>query len=163
VAYANDVIHVEGTCKFLTGYWDSLSQMPQGSQPDVDGKGKVVLGQEGSRRKPNLPDDGRGTRVQQIWRRPPQDWVKVNTDAAFCEASGKASAGIVVRDSQGRVILTTWRVLRGCASLDQAEVEVVLEGLRLTVEWVRWPAWLESDYLNIINDLQSTRPPPAHT
>jgi hypothetical protein len=59
----------------------------------------------------------------------------VNMDAAFYEASGEASAGIVVRDSQGRVILTTWRVLHGCASPDQPEAEAVLEGLRLTMEW----------------------------
>jgi hypothetical protein len=44
------------------------------------------------------------------WEPPPIGWVKVNTDAGFCLDPGLASAGIVVRDSDGKILLTA-RVL----------------------------------------------------
>jgi hypothetical protein len=55
-------------------------------------------------------------------------WVKLNTDAAFCEG---------------------W----GCASAEQAE-EACLEGLRLVADWVQQPTCLESDCSNLIRDVQ---------
>jgi ribonuclease HI len=70
--------------------------------------------------------------------------------------SGNASAGIVIRDSNGKVFLTAWRVLRDCAKPEQAEAEACLEGLWLAAEWVRQPAWVESDCLNLINDIHQT-------
>jgi hypothetical protein len=98
--------------KFLASYSDSLSKVCQGPQPGVHDKGKAVLGHTRTRRTSSADDDGEGACKRQTWRRPPQDWVKVNTYAAFCENSGKASAGIVTRGSNGKVLLTAWRVLR---------------------------------------------------
>jgi hypothetical protein len=34
------------------------------------------------------------------WEQPPEGWVKINTDAAYCQESGSASAGIIARDSR---------------------------------------------------------------
>jgi ribonuclease HI len=75
--------------------------------------------------------------------------VKLNTDAAFCHDSGAASAGCIVRDEGGKVLLTAWRVLRDCGSPEQAEAEACLEALRLTPEWIHQPTWAESDCSNI--------------
>jgi hypothetical protein len=41
----------------------------------------------------------------QKWEPPPRSWVKLNTDAAFCHDSGAASAGCIVRDEGGKVLL----------------------------------------------------------
>lgn len=78
--------------------------------------------------------------------------MKLNTDATYCEESGEASARAVIRVSGGKVLLTAWRVLRGCASPEHVEAEACLEGLRLTAEWIRRPVCVESDCLNLIND-----------
>jgi hypothetical protein len=66
----------------------------------------------------------------------------------------KLSAGVVIRDSNGRVLLTTWRVLQGCALPEHAEAEACLEGLRLSADWIRQPVRVESDCLNLTNDIQ---------
>jgi hypothetical protein len=87
------------------------------------------------------------------WTPPPLGWVKMNTDAAFCHNSGAASAGIVVRDNKGRVLLTAWKRMRECGSPEPGEAEACLEGLRLTLEWIRHPTWVEMDCLTIIQDI----------
>jgi hypothetical protein len=40
----------------------------------------------------------------------------------------------VIRDSDGRVLLTAWIVLQGCASPEHAEAEACLDGLRQSAE-----------------------------
>jgi ribonuclease HI len=80
-------------------------------------------------------------------------WIKINTDAGFCLNSGAASIGIVARDDGGKVLLTAWRILNNCASAEEAEAEACLHGLRLTTEWIRKPACVESDCSNLIRDL----------
>jgi hypothetical protein len=117
------------------------------------GKTKVATGENGgkiadiaeNRGKPGMP---------QRWFTPPTGWIKVNTDAAFCYDSGAASVGIIIRDSAGKVLLSTWQMLRGCASLEQAEAKACLRGLRLVLEWIREPAWVETDYLTLIKGLE---------
>jgi hypothetical protein len=71
------------------------------------------------------PDDGVRKVTEQKWRRPMDGWVKLNTDAAFCEGLGAASAGVVIPDSAGKFILSAWRVIWGCASAEQAEAEAM--------------------------------------
>jgi ribonuclease HI len=101
-----------------------------------------------------MPDDEVRKVAKQKWRNPMDGWVKLNTDAAFCEGWGTASVGVVIRDSAGKVILSAWRVIRGCASAEQAEAEACLEGLRLVADWVQQPTCLESDCSNLIRDVQ---------
>jgi hypothetical protein len=36
----------------------------------------------------------------------PQGWIKLNYDAGFCYQSGRASIGAIVRNAEGRVLLT---------------------------------------------------------
>lgn len=54
------------------------------------------------------------------WRKPPVDWVKVNSDGAFVRSTGDASAGVVIRDQEGRVLLSSWKVIRNCGSAEEA-------------------------------------------
>jgi hypothetical protein len=44
------------------------------------------------------------------------NWVKMNSDASFCPLTGAASAGVVIRDNSGNVLLTAWRTLKRCGS-----------------------------------------------
>jgi ribonuclease HI len=81
--------------------------------------------------------------------------VKLNTDAGFCPLSGKASTGIVVRDTDGQALLTAWRSLQHCRSPEEAEAEACLEGMRLVAEWIRQPTCVESDCLSLTNALNN--------
>jgi hypothetical protein len=109
-------------------------------------KGKEKL-EEGTKPRPCKNRNGRGS--DHNWEPAP---VKLNTDAAFCPTSRAANAGSIVRDVKRRVLLTAWRVLRGCASPEQAEA--CLEGLRLSTEWIRQATWVASDFSTLVNDIR---------
>jgi hypothetical protein len=53
------------------------------------------------------------------------------------------------------VLLTAWRFVRQCGSPEQAEAEACLDAVRLAVEWIRQPIFLESDRVSIVNALKS--------
>ncbi|OMP06416.1 hypothetical protein COLO4_08141 [Corchorus olitorius] len=42
--------------------------------------------------------------VQQIWQKPPEDWIKMNVDGSFDMKTRKAGIGVVTRNSNGYVI-----------------------------------------------------------
>jgi hypothetical protein len=97
-----------------------------------------------------MPDYGVRGVTEQKWKRLMHGWVKLNTDSAFYKGSDASSAGAVIRDSAGKVILSAWKVIRGCASAVHTEAEACLEGIRLTADWVRQPTCLKSDCSNLI-------------
>jgi hypothetical protein len=91
--------------------------------------------------------------------------------------TGKAGAGIIIRNHFGEVLLSAWKVLHdqlkgwklpkslwgsitvcleGLArSAEGVEAYACLEGVSLAVEWGREKTILESDCLSIINSLIS--------
>jgi hypothetical protein len=133
----NDIIHGKGTTsivgsgKFLTSYMESLGIASQGLS-DVAGNAQTTT---------------------EHWWPPPLGWVKVNSDATFYKNTGAASTGVVIRDAAGKVLLSAWRVLHGCASSEHAEAEACLHGLRLSMEWIQELTWVESDCSTLINDI----------
>jgi hypothetical protein len=134
----NDTVHGKGTAsitgsvKFLTSYCVSLGLTNNTGSPKQNEKGKSkVFADNLLPRCENAATAAQSGKCQK-WTAPPEGWVKLNTDAGFCLNTGEASAGIVVRDAAGAVILTSWRMLRRCGSPEEAEA--CLEGLRLTAE-----------------------------
>jgi hypothetical protein len=65
-----------------------------------------------------------------------------------------ASTGIVVRDSDGDVVLSAWSWLRHCASPEEAEDEACLQGVRLINEWIKQPTEIEMDCLALVRCLK---------
>lgn len=105
---------VEGSFLFLLSYWDSLRQDKQNCPKTLDLHGKASCCPQ---RSEPVKEDG----VQfSNWRKPPVDWVKVNSDGAFVRSTGDASAGVVIRDHEGRVLLSSWKVIRNCGSAEEA-------------------------------------------
>lgn len=104
---------------------DSLLQIRQG--PDsIDSKGKKVDGGGGL-----CPDKIQSlVGMNTTWEAPPADWAKVNVDDAFSETTGTASIGVVVRDSQGKVLLSAWRFLPTCSDAEEAEILACKEGVQ---------------------------------
>jgi ribonuclease HI len=80
-----------------------------------------------------------------MWKPPMTGRVKLNIDAGFYRNSGHASSDIVVRDHTGFVLLTAWRIIRRCGSLEEAEAEACLQGIRLVEERIKQPTVIESD------------------
>ena len=88
------------------------------------------------------------------WVPPPTGWAKCNVDGSFVSQSGEAGVGVVVRDSEGQVILTAWRVIFRCQDAVEAEALACLEGLRLAAQWVQGSIILESDCAQVIQAMQ---------
>jgi hypothetical protein len=34
----------------------------------------------------------------------PEEWIKINTDAAYCYTTQQASVGVIARDHEGKVV-----------------------------------------------------------
>ena len=77
-------------------------------------------------------DQNRITDTDSQWRPPPRGWVKCNFDSGFRMGQSFTNTGWLIRDSEGRVILT------GCAKLPmthsplQAEASSLLHVLQVT-------------------------------
>jgi hypothetical protein len=56
---------------------------------------------------------------------------------------------------RGHVLLSSWWLLRKCASAEEAEAEACLEGVRLSAQWVRQPTIIEVDCSSVIKALRN--------
>lgn len=92
---------------------------------------------------------------QGVWEQLPPGWVKVNVDGSFVPQTGGAGLGVVIRNSDGEVLLTAWKPLLRCAEAAEVEAMACLEGLRLTVQHFQSPAILESDCARVVHALSN--------
>jgi hypothetical protein len=128
----NDIMHgdgagsVTGSVHFLLNYMESLKIATEAPSMGTSDKGKGKLGEEcrlGTKNRGNKLEDREVTK----WQAPPQGWVKLNTDAGFRANTGEASAGVVIRGANRQVILSSWRLLRKCSTVEEAEAKACLE------------------------------------
>jgi hypothetical protein len=140
---------IKGSACFLESYCESLRYANSKAKDVVDHKGKRKL-DVGVERK-----DKPVHKVSVSWSPVKSGWVKVNTDADFIPSSGRASAGVVATDDKGWVLLAAWRVIRSCASPEEAEAEACLWGIRLATECIRQATMMEGDFQNLIKDIRS--------
>ncbi|RLM87720.1 hypothetical protein C2845_PM04G12950 [Panicum miliaceum] len=100
--------------------------------------------------KPNRPS------ASMVWSRPDEGWMKVNSDAAFDAATGKGSAGVVIRDHDGVVLAAATRWLGSVKDVLTAEAMAAKEGLELAVECGVDKAVLEVDCSELTKVLESS-------
>ena len=72
--------------------------------------------------------------LRRRWRRPPEDWVKVNTDASFSALSASGASGVVLRNSRGEVIAALARAYTNIADVTMAEALAARDGVLLASE-----------------------------
>ena len=63
------------------------------------------------------------------WRVPVRGTAKINSDTAFCVATGESAAGLVARDHRGLVFLYVCKKLMLCISVVESEARAALIGL----------------------------------
>lgn len=80
----------------------------------------------------------------------------MNTDGAFSHTSNQAAAGGLFRDDNGKIILAFYKYI-GTASILEAKVTTILEGLSFCSDW-DCPIVVESDSLIAIQILQNKKP-----
>ncbi|TVU07185.1 hypothetical protein EJB05_47228, partial [Eragrostis curvula] len=149
----NEVVHGKGrvpvqvSAKFLTDLWEELCTVRQLQKEDK--KGKQVLG--GGMKKQSA------TSMEKLkrWIPPDHGWMKINVDGAYTEATGEAGIGIIIRDSFGRALLSSWRVIFSARNAEEVEALACLEGLALATEWAPHQVILESDCATVIQLMKS--------
>jgi ribonuclease HI len=119
---------------------------------DKKGKGKATEGAGWNRAVAG--DTGNEKDKKVGWEAPELGWIKVNVDARYNSESGLAGAGAIARDEAGSVVLSAWKFLGRCGSVEEAEAMACLEGIRLAVERIGKPVCLESDCLTVIIGLR---------
>jgi hypothetical protein len=131
---------VAGSAEFLKHYAVSLGFAGQARLVAANEKGKEKMEEGGHRRNHSQDEAEVSSSGRNGWAPPTAGWAKLNTDAGFCADTGKASSGIVVRDINGKVLLSAWRTQDHMASAKESEAVTCLEGIRLTAEsgFLRW-------------------------
>ncbi|WVZ77211.1 hypothetical protein U9M48_025103, partial [Paspalum notatum var. saurae] len=137
-----------------TSVYDSVQVSRK--DPDLKGKGKCPGEDDRGRGGIGGRNDLEAVGFQRSgWSKPAASWTKINVDGSYVARSGKAGVGVVARDHTGAIIFTSWRVLFGCTSAEEAEARACIEGLRLATQWSYGPVVLESDCARLVKALQA--------
>jgi len=75
--------------------------------------------------------EGKGLRIRQGWRKPPEGYIMINIDASYDENEGCGSTGVVIRDSSGGMIAATNTYIPHLVDTQMAEAYALKEGLML--------------------------------
>ena len=139
---------IKASAEFLQSYASSYAAIRAGqSLPDFKGKGKVM---------PDISFRETKQRVADYqWARPNSGWLKLNVDASFIQETNHGAWGAVLRDTNGAVIGSAWNTITNCASAEAAEAEACLEGIRDTMQFIDRPVVIESDRVNVIQQISS--------
>ncbi|XP_025681990.1 uncharacterized protein [Arachis hypogaea] len=98
-----------------------------------------------------------GDRKRITWRTPPQDRLKVNTDAAFHRDTGKAASAVVVRNWQGKIITGTTTKFITTSAL-AAEAQAYREALILIKNLQIENCIIETDCLPLVQAVKARTP-----
>ncbi|XBI48707.1 hypothetical protein VPH35_112385 [Triticum aestivum] len=112
---------VSASACFVESYWESFGAHHSPRPVDFQNKGKGPLVRISG--VPNSLDASSG------WYPPPAGWFKINVDASFVESIREASVGVVVRDEEGEVIVSSWDFIGACQSVEEAELRACIAGL----------------------------------
>ncbi|RYQ92149.1 hypothetical protein Ahy_B09g098304 [Arachis hypogaea] len=98
-----------------------------------------------------------GDKKRVTWRPPPQDRLKVNTDAAFQKDTGKAASGVVIRNWQGKFITGTTTKFT-TTSATAAEAQAYREALILIKNLQIENCIIETDCLQLVQVVKARTP-----
>ncbi|KAK4729618.1 hypothetical protein R3W88_022606 [Solanum pinnatisectum] len=94
-----------------------------------------------------------------IWKKPPDQWAKLNTDGSALNNPGRIGAGGVLRDHTGKVLMAFATPL-GEGTNNQAEVEAAIFGITRSLEIAYRNIFLEVDSQLLVEWItKSTQPP----
>lgn len=77
--------------------------------------------------------------------------VKLNVDAVVPKEDGKCTAGFIVRDSKGAVLMSGVVPISDCLSVLHAELLSIYHGLAFTIEADFWNLIVASDNISTVN------------
>jgi ribonuclease HI len=76
-------------------------------------------------------------------------------DGSFEDQDDRGGIGMILRDSAGQVIFTSWHSLDYCTEVLEAEFLASKEGLSLRIQWMRLLIVVETDCSTVVQLLQA--------
>jgi ribonuclease HI len=138
----NEITHqkkpapVEASRRFLMSY------VEQNQVVDTDkGKQSVDYGRGFGKKKQATEER---PHIKQKWKPPDAGLAKLNVDGAF-STDGRAGVGMILRRSDGSVIVAACRSLPSCADALEEEIVAIDEGLNLAMVWEPGAIAVETD------------------
>jgi hypothetical protein len=124
-------------------------------QPSADlakGKAVIVDGHMKPRGSGNKGVNEQST-SRKMCSKPYPGWTKLNVDGSCEEKEQRGGTGMVLRDEEDNVTISTCRHLRTCAIPLEAKVIACIDGLALALERADRPIILESEYQVLVSIL----------
>ena len=97
------------------------------------------------------PKSNGNRRLLRTWVPPPIGWLKVNIDGAFCASSSSGGVGVIVRDSDGRIVAGMCKRLSHVMGPDMVEAMAGRVACVLATSYNLSPIVFESDCMKVIN------------
>jgi hypothetical protein len=91
-----------------------------------------------------------------------EDWVLINTDAAFIADQGRGGWGAVGRDSDGDMVFAAAGAIQHASDAFQAEADALLQGLILADQLGIGRVKIATDCLTLQNTLTSSKYSLSH-
>jgi ribonuclease HI len=88
------------------------------------------------------------------WSKPEGEWLKINTDGSFMQATREGGWGFVVRDSAGEVRGSGVGYLANTTSAAHAEAEACTQALQAAATWGMVNVQVETDAQNLVEALR---------
>jgi ribonuclease HI len=110
-------------------------------------KGKQVIGQERTVVLKPVPSES-----HEVWRRPAEGEVKLNTDGAFMACTAHAGTGgrVIAHRYDGSTIFSAYRSVRPCSSALEAELLACIDGIRFAMDMGLQHVTVETDCRELI-------------
>jgi hypothetical protein len=86
------------------------------------------------------------------WTKPDEGWLKLNTDARFSPEENNGTWGAILRDQEGKVLLSPWGIINRCHSAEIAEALAAMEGTKAILPSADKSVILESDNAAVVDD-----------
>ncbi|CAN1829647.1 Putative ribonuclease H protein At1g65750 [Linum perenne] len=126
--------HVLRDCRFAAEAWRKLGSFDVSSDAwrgdfkewMIRNLKQVTLASK--REGTTIGNEARNFLFDVRWEPGPEGWMVLNSDGSVNQQTGRAAAGGVVRDSEGRCLLA-YSMNLGCCSITRAEIRGAIEGL----------------------------------
>jgi ribonuclease HI len=150
----NNAIFGDGKCSieqssvFLQSYLLSTQDTSEIDQV-TDAKGKKPL------HNPTAPCSAKKNLAVTKWTKPAPGWCKLNFDAGFSAETNTGSWGAILRDEEGKTLLSAWGRTEHCPTAEVAEAMAGIQGVKAILPICHKPVHVENDCATVINALKS--------
>ncbi|KAE8795856.1 protein transport protein sec24 [Hordeum vulgare] len=149
----NELLHgnvpppLDVSCSFLQSYHNTFTQISRSVDEIIKGKSPVAMD----------PICGTVKSVsREPWPPPLAGMVALSIDGSYRASDGSACSGMIPRTRTGEVVFAAYRKLFHCNDALEAELQALLEGIKLTTEHSEAPIMIQSDCVAAINAIKDT-------